>query len=520
MTDTLSRGEVRWGTPAARGVLIATILGTGMAFLDGTVVNIALPRIGDEFDAALAGLQWVLDGYLLSLAALILVAGSLGDRYGRRRIYLLGVVWFGAASVLCGLAVSIEMLIASRVLQGIGGALLTPGALAIIQSAFVRADRARAIGAWSGLAGIAGAAGPLVGGLVVQLWSWRLAFLINVPLVLACVWVTRRYVPESCDQTVGGRPDIMGSVLGALGLAGVTAALVEGGARGFGDPLVLVSTMVGVAALTAFVVVQRRSHDPLVPPDLFADRTFVVANVLTFVVYAALGGVMMLFVIQLQTSLGYSPTAAGVAGLPISVLMLLFSARMGKAAQRFGPRWFLVVGPMVIAAALLMYLGVTPGASYLLVVLPATIVFGLGLVLVVAPVTATVLAAADDRHAGVASGVNNAIARTGSLLAVAVLPAAAGLGGAAYADPGALTAGWQMAMWLCAGLCVIGGIVALGVRNDVLETGALTPAEPAGPRDESPHPGECLHCDIVGPPTHLTPVRRRPADPVRPDTAA
>jgi MFS family permease len=295
------------------------------------------------------------------------------------------------------------------------------------------------------------------------------------------------------------------------------------------------------------VLVQRRAHDPLVPPDLFANRTFTVANALTFVVYAALGGVMMLFVLQLQTSLGYSPTVAGLSGLPISVLMLLLSARSGKAAQRFGPKWFLVLGPMVIAVAMIWYTQVTPGASYWLVVLPATVLFGLGLVAVVAPVTATVLASAEDRHAGVASGVNNAIARTGSLLAVAVLPAAAGLSGAAYADPVALTAGWQLAMWLCAGLCVAGGLVALGVRNDVLgpavpepraaEEPAPASAEPASAEPvpaeparepavaearpgepvpvgrtpepaDAPRPGECLSCGIVGPPTHIVPSSR------------
>lgn len=516
MTAALGGDQVRWGSPAARGVLTATILGSGMAFLDGTVVNIALPRIGEEFGASVSGLQWILDGYLLSLAALILVAGSLGDRYGRRRIYLLGVAWFGVASVLCGLAVNTEMLVAARVLQGIGGALLTPGSLAIIQSSFVRGDRARAIGAWSGLGGVAGAVGPLVGGLLVQLWSWRLAFLVNVPIALLCVWFTRRFVPESCDRTMGGRPDVFGSVLGALGLAGLTAALVEGPPRGAGDPLVVGSLVVGVVALVSFVVVQRRSRDPLVPPDLFADRTFVVANALTFVVYAALGGVMMLFVLQLQTSLGYSPTAAGLAGMPLSVLMLLFSARSGRAAQRFGPRWFLVLGPMVIAAGMALLTMVTPGASYWLVVLPAMTVFGLGLVIVVAPVTATVLAAAADRHAGVASGVNNAIARTGGLLAVAVLPAAVGLGGAAYADPVALTAGWRTAMWLCAGLCVAGGLLALGVRNDVL----VPAAEPEPAREaelwrtpEAPRPGDCLHSGIVGPPTHVVPAPTETREP-------
>lgn len=507
----MSNGEVRWGTPAARGVLAATILGTGMAFLDGTVVNIALPRIGEEFDASVAGLQWILDGYLLTLAALILVAGSLGDRYGRRRVFLLGVVWFAISSVLCGVALNTEMLVAARILQGIGGALLTPGSLAIIQSTFHREDRARAIGAWSGLGGIAGAIGPLVGGLLVQAWSWRLAFLINVPLGLLVVWLTRKYVPESADSSMVGHPDVWGSVLGALGLAGVTAALVEGPGRGFSDPLVLGGAVVGVAALAAFVVLQRRGRNPLVPPDIFANRTFVVANLLTFVVYAALGGVMMLFVMQLQVSLGYAPTLAGLASLPISVIMLLLSARSGKLAQKFGPRLFLVVGPFVIALSLVMYTGVAPGASYLFTVLPAVIVFGLGLTAVVAPVTATVLASAEDRHAGVASGVNNAIARTGGLLAVAILPAAAGLSGESYTDPDAMTSGWRMAMWLCAGLCVVGGVLALGVRNDVL----APPPEPVAsePVPDAPTPADCFHCGVTGPPTGLRQARQ-PAKPL------
>ncbi|MGB3437992.1 MAG: MFS transporter [Actinophytocola sp.] len=505
---TASPGQVRWGSASARGVLAATILGSGMAFLDGTVVNIALPHIGAEFGAGVAGLQWIINGYLLTLAALILVAGSLGDRYGRRRVYLVGVAWFAVSSLLCGVALNTEMLVAARILQGIGGALLTPGALAIIQSSFHREERARAIGAWSGLGGIAGAIGPLVGGLLVQAWSWRLAFLINLPLGLAVVWLTRKYVPESEDTSMTGHPDVWGSVLGALGLAGVTTALVEGPGRSAFDPLVVGGAVVGVVSLVGFVVLQMRQRNPLVPPDIFANRTFVVANLLTFVVYAALGGVMMLFVLQLQVSLGYSPTFAGLASVPISVIMLLLSARSGKLAQRYGPRPFLVVGPLVIALGMVMYTRVTPGASYLFTVLPAVVVFGLGLAAVVAPVTATVLAAAEDRHAGVASGVNNAIARTGGLLAVAILPAAAGLSGESYADPAAMTAGWQTAMWLCAGLCVVGGVLALWVRNDVLAPAPEPPTEVA----ELPEPGDCTSCGMTGPPTYLQ--TRAPAKPV------
>ncbi|WP_216217660.1 MFS transporter [Amycolatopsis aidingensis] len=457
-----------------------------MAMLDSTVVNVALPRIGAELDASVAGLQWILDGYLLSLAALILIAGALGDSYGRRRIFVLGVVWFGAASVLCGIAPSTELLVAARVLQGVGGALLTPGSLAILQSSFARADRARAIGAWSGLSGIAAAIGPLVGGLLVQVWSWRLAFLINVPIAVLCVWLARRYVPESCDEQRGGRPAALSAVLGAVGLAGITAALVEAPVRGPADPVVLGTAVAGLCGLVLFLWVQARSASPLVPPALFGDRTFTLANGLTLVVYAALGGVMMLMVLQLQVSLGYSPTAAGLASLPITLIMLALSGRSGALATRIGPRAQLVAGPLLIAGGMLLLLRVVPGASYLGSVLPAVVVFGLGLATAVAPVTATVLAAAPDHAAGVASGVNNAIARTGSLLAIAVLPTAAGLSGAAYADPDALTAGWQTSLWVCACLAVLGALLATGVRRDV-----LAPAEPESPT--------C--CGVEGPPS-------------------
>jgi Na+/melibiose symporter-like transporter len=302
-----------------------------------------------------------------------------------------------------------------------------------------------------------------------------------------------------------GHPDAWGSVLGALGLAGVTAALVEGPGRGAGDPLVLAGGIVGVGCLVAFVVLQMKQRNPLVPPDVFANRTFVAANLITFVVYAALGGMMMLFVMQLQVSLGYGPTAAGLASLPVSVIMLVLSARSGKLAQRIGPKWLLVFGPMVIGLGMALLTRVTPGASYLFTVLPAVVVFGLGLATVVAPVTATVLASAEDRHAGVASGVNNAIARTGSLLAVAILPAAAGLTGEGYTRADSMTSGWQMAMWLCAALCVVGGLLALWVRNDVL---APPPDPEPEQHDDLPEPGECIHCGVTGPPTYLRPTRR------------
>ncbi|HEY3259327.1 MAG TPA: MFS transporter [Pseudonocardiaceae bacterium] len=458
---------VNWGTAQSRGVLAATIAGAGLAMLDSTIVNVALPAIGAELGSSVAGLQWILNGYLLPLAALVLVAGSLGDRYGRRRVFLVGVIWFGLASMLCGLAWSTGALVAARMLQGIGGALLTPGSLAILQAVFAPADRAKAIGAWSGLSGVATAIGPLVGGLLVQAGSWRLAFGVNVPVAALCVWLTLRYVPESRDEDLTEPPAWAETVLGAVGLAGVTAALVEAPGRGF-DPLVGTAAVVGIGALAAFVVAQVRGHAPLIPPQLFANRTFVLANVYTFLVYGALGATFLLLIVQLQTSLGYRPTAAGLAGLPITVIMLLLSARSGRLAQRIGPRPQLIVGPLLLCAGLVMMLRIVPGAGYLDAVLPAVTVFGLGLAALVAPITATALAAAPDRYAGVASGVNNAIARTGSLLAIAVLPALAGLSGTEYADPVALTAGWRSALLAAAAVTGAASLLALGVDNRVL----------------------------------------------------
>ncbi|HEX4221982.1 MAG TPA: MFS transporter, partial [Pseudonocardiaceae bacterium] len=304
-----SPDAIRWGTPRARGVLATTIVGSSMAMIDGTIVNVALPRIGAQFHASVAGLQWIVDGYLLSLAALVLVAGVFGDRYGRRKVYLIGVGLFGAASLLCGLTPNTTLLVVARILQGVAGALVSPGALAILQTNFVRNDRARAIGAWSGLGGVATAIGPLLGGVLIQAWSWRLAFLINPPVAVLCIVLALKFVPESRDDQAGGkRPDLISSAMIAIGLAGVTALLVEAPGEGITNPLVLIAGILGIAGLTAFVLRQRMSADPLVPAALFANRTFTLANLLTFAVYTALGGVIMLMVIQLQISLHYPPT--------------------------------------------------------------------------------------------------------------------------------------------------------------------------------------------------------------------
>jgi EmrB/QacA subfamily drug resistance transporter len=382
---------------------------------------------------------------------------------------------FTVASLLCATAPSAEFLVLARLLQGVGGALLTPGSLAMIESSFRPADRARAIGAWSGLGGVAAAIGPLLGGYLVEAVSWRAIFLINLPLGILVVIMAARHVPETRDPMASGRLDFAGASLAALGLGGTTYALIEGpdGLSG----LVLLAAIVGILSLVGFLIAERRSANPMMPLEIFRSRQFSAANLFTFAVYAALGGFFFLFVAFLQISLGYSAIAAGAASLPVTALMLLFSARSGAMAQRIGARIPLSVGPLVIAAGLLMTTRIEPGDSYVTGVLPAVIVFGLGLTLVVAPVTATVLAAADARHSGIASGINNAVSRVGGLLAVAVLPLIAGLTGDAFYDPSAMTDGFRLAMRACAGLAVLGGVLAwLTISDDVLEA----EPEPAG----------------------------------------
>ncbi|MFG3202127.1 MFS transporter [Streptomyces sp. NPDC048192] len=452
--------DVRLASPQGKWILFTTVLGSSMALLDSTVVNVALPRIGADLGASLAALQWTVNAYMVTLAGLILLGGSLGDHYGRRKIFVLGVVWFATASLLCGLAPSPGILIAARALQGVGGALLTPGSLAIIQASFHPDDRSRAVGLWSGFGGIGAAVGPFLGGWLVAGPGWRWVFLLNVPLALLCAPVALRHVPESADGGRHARFDVLGAALGALALALLTYALIEARA---GSLVVALTAVAGLAAAVAFVLVERRSPDPMLPLDVFAARQFSAVNLVTLCVYAAFGGFFFLTALQLQVVAGYSPLKAGTALLPTTVLMLFLSSRSGALADRTGPRLPLTAGPLLCAAAMLLMLRVGEGASYPADVLPAVLVMGAGMVTLVAPLTATVLASVDASRAGLASGVNNAAARAAGLVAVAALPLLTGMGPDAYRVPAAFDAAFRRAMPICAGVLVAGSVLAFAL---------------------------------------------------------
>jgi EmrB/QacA subfamily drug resistance transporter len=488
--------QVRLGEPTGRWVLVAAVLGSGLAGIDATVVNVALPALGRDLHAGFAGLQWTINGYTLTLAALILLGGSLGDRYGRRRVFLVGVVWFALASALCALAPTIEVLIAARALQGVGGALLTPGSLAMISASFVAGDRAKAIGAWSGFGGIASAIGPFLGGYLVAGPGWRWIFLINLPLAVVVVLIARRQVPESLDPDAAPHLDLLGAGLGAIGLGAVTYALIAAG--GGLSARVVGAAVVGLVGMVGFVRTERRSPHPMLPSHIFANRQFTAANMVTFLVYAALGGVFFLLVVDLQVVAGFSPLLAGTALLPVTVIMLVLSARAGALAGRIGPRLPMTLGPLVAACGVLLLLRIGPHASYLTAVLPAVTVFGLGLSLIVAPLTTTVLAAADTRHAGVASGVNNAVARAAGLLAVAVIPVVAGISGDDYLHPSAFADGFRIAVITSSGLLVLGGLLAAATIRNPPEAGLAT-------RSDRRH-----YCAIDGPPVHTVAGRTAP----------
>ena len=401
-------------------ILAATIVGSSMAFIDGTVVNVALPALQRNLGASATDAQWIVEAYALMLAALILVGGSLGDHYGRRRIFSLGVLLFAAASAVCGLAQNPEQLIAARAVQGIGGAMLVPGSLSIISAAFSEEDRGKAIGTWSGFSGITAALGPVLGGFLIQTVSWRAAFFINVPLAVVVLILVARHVPESRDPDAA-RLDFPGAVLATLGLGGIVFGLIQSSDTGFGDLAVIVALAAGTAALAAFVFVERRSREPMMPLTLFRSRNFSGANLLTLFLYAGLGGALYYFPFNLIQVQGYSATAAGSAFLPFVIITFLMSRWAGGLVTRYGAKLPLMIGPTIAAVGFFLFTLPGIGGSYWTTFFPAVVVMGFGMSLVIAPLTTTALNSVEGQHSGLASGVNNAVSRTASLLAIAVL---------------------------------------------------------------------------------------------------
>ena len=484
---------LRYASNAGRWVLLATVLGSALASIDATVVGIALPAIGRDFGVGLAALQWVVTAYTLTLAGLLLIAGSLGDKYGRKKIFQIGVIWFALASALCGVAPSAGALIAARALQGVGAALLTPGSLAILEATFRPEDRGKAIGAWSGFSGVGTAIGPFLGGWLVAAVSWRLIFAINLPLAVIVVVVTWRHVPESHDPDATAPIDVTGGVLGTLGLVGLTYGLIQGPVSGWGNSLVLAALIGGIVLLVVFVAWERRAPAPMLPLSLFSSSQFTATNIVTFIVYGAIGGALFLLPIALQVVSGYTALASGVALLPVTVITFALSQRSGALASRIGPRLQMSVGPVLIGIGFGLFVLIGPSGNYLTEVLPGVAILGFGLAVTVAPLTATVLAAVPAEHAGMASAVNNDVARAASLIAVALLPAAGGITGDAYQHADEFATGFHHASLISAALCILGGALAV-----------VTIRNPARAKEPAAAPQEhLLHCALDAPPQRI-----------------
>jgi EmrB/QacA subfamily drug resistance transporter len=446
--------SIRLKSPQGRWLIAATSLGSGLAFLDRTVVNTALPAIGRNFQASISGLQWVITSYLLASGSLLVLGGSLGDRLGRRKVFVVGVIGFSVASLVCGLAPTLALLVVARLMQGVAAALLIPGSLALISATVSTEDRGAAIGRWTGVTGVASAIGPFLGGWLIDAVSWRWVFLINLPLATAAVFLAVRFVPETRSEAQVGRLDVGGAIALSSGLAGVVYALIEQPTRGWVVGVVA-AAVVGVVALLAFVLIESRHPNPMVPLSVFRNRQFAGGNAVTFVVWGALGAVLFFLTLHLQQDLGYSALEAGASTLPITVMMLAFSSKSGALAQRIGPRIPMSIGPLVLAAAFLLFRRVASGSTYVGTVLPAVLLMGLGLVITVSPLTTAVLSALTDGYAGVASAINNAVASISALLAIATLPSLAGV-----AAVGELGTGFRTAMAICCLLCVVGSGLA------------------------------------------------------------
>jgi EmrB/QacA subfamily drug resistance transporter len=461
-----------------RLTLVATILGSTVVFLDSTVVNVALPAIREGLDGGLAGQQWVVEAYMLTMVSLLLVGGSLGDQFGRRRMFVVGLIAFGATSALCAVAPTVEFLVAARALQGVAGALLVPGSLAIVAAAFEGEARGRAVGTWTAWTGIATVVGPAGGGALIEVTSWRAIFWINLPLIAATVALTLHAVEESHDPDAFRGIDWLGILLSAVGLGGPVFALIEQPEHGWSDPLVWLPLLAGVACLALFVLREARARHPMMDLGLFRIRNFAVANLTTFSAYAGLIGGLFFATLFLQQVCGYSPLEAGLATTPISVLLFVLSPRFGRIASGTGPRLPMTLGPIVGGLGLLLMLRVGADGDFAADVLPAVLVFGLGLSATVAPLTATVLDSVPEHRVGIASGINNGVSRVAGLLAIAVLGAVISGRFAAIAGDGfpgapltadaaaASTSAFHLGLLIAGLLMILGGIASwIGIEN-------------------------------------------------------
>jgi EmrB/QacA subfamily drug resistance transporter len=442
-------------------ILWASILGSGAVFLEGSVVTVALPHIGRDLDLDMAGLQWVMNGYLLTLSALMLFGGALGDRFSRARVFAIGLIAFAAASVGSGLAPNLPLLVVARLAQGTAGALVVPNSLALLETTFHGEARGAAIGKWAAWSGISTAIGPLVGGWLVDATSWRFVFFSVVPFAVAAAWIAFGHEPHAKTSYREGSLDYGGEILVTLGLAALVAGLISGPDKGFTNSLVLALMIAGILLLLAFLFIESRASAPLLPLDVFRSREFIGANLNTLLVYAALNGLFFLLMLQLQNGLEYSALRAGASLLPVNALLLVLSPRAGHLAEKIGPRLPMTIGCLIAAIGMVMFVRVKPGASYLSTTLPALIVFGTGLGLFVAPLTTIALRSLGEKRAGLASGVNNAAARLAGLLATAAIPVAAGIAGASKPTGAILATAFVRAMIISAALCAAGALVAL-----------------------------------------------------------